>query len=235
MAATPHGFALVINNKESTHGGQCNDAYTDNDESNLIQTFRYLGYTVEVYRDCTRVRILEILEAVRQRDHRQLDSFVCCILTQGNEGIVNGSDGKPVQVHDVMEMLNEQNCETLVGKPKMFFIEACQQGNWGEAAAQRDLYSSEAESFLRINEIDFLFSYATPWGHIASRDEDKGSWYVSELCRVLCSSSTHLSLCDMLKEVHRVVSTKYQCTHESQVYQPGPELSHTLQRNIYFI
>jgi len=91
MSSFPHGIALIINNEEFSR--QEHREGTGIDEKNLIQTFRYLGYIVEVHRDCSASQMKDIFDEVStRRDHSKYDSFVCCILSHGEEGKIYGSD-----------------------------------------------------------------------------------------------------------------------------------------------
>ena len=54
---------------------------------------------------------------------RQSDCFVCTILTHGENGKVYGSDDKPVEVKKLLDPFKGNNCKSLVGKPKIFFIQ----------------------------------------------------------------------------------------------------------------
>ena len=53
-----------------------------------------------------------------------------CFATLGYllAGVVKGIDGKPVIVEDLKEYFHGDNCPTLMGKPKVFLIQACQGG-----------------------------------------------------------------------------------------------------------
>jgi len=86
--------------------------------------------------------IREQLEKVSSRDHSAYDSFVLVILSHGNKDGVYGMDGvmcdepaKDVKksgfilLDDIMSLFDVSNCPSLSGKPKMFFIQACQGGN----------------------------------------------------------------------------------------------------------
>ena len=57
-----------------------------------------------------------------QRNHAEYDSFICCILTHGEQNIVHGADSIPVSVLDLMGVM--KMCKILVNKPKVFFIQA---------------------------------------------------------------------------------------------------------------
>ena len=229
MNTNPLGIALIINNekfeKHSPRKG------TEIDECNLIQTFRYLRHQVEVYHNCSNERMIEIFQQMSERDHSKYDSFACCILSHGIDGRVYGSDSKPVNLDAIATMLNAKNCKTLAGKPMMFIIQACRGLELVELvrvqADSADHRYGDGDPVEIPKEADFIFSYATPRGHASFRNIKHGSWYISELCRELCSESTHLHLDDMLKKVHREVS-KYKYREVCQV----PELTHRLHHNI---
>ena len=74
------------------------------------------------------------LEEVSSRDHTTYDAFVLVILSHGKQGGVYGMDGDLenesgfVLLDDIMSLFDGANCPSLSGKPKMFFIQACQGG-----------------------------------------------------------------------------------------------------------
>ncbi len=243
MKADPHGIAIVINNKMFDNEKLRDREGTDIDEANLIETLRYHRYIVDVYRDCAGAKMLEIFEEVRQMDHKGYDSFICCILSHGKEGHVYGSDGDKVGLDDITAKLNARNCASLAQKPKMFFVQACRgskqdpvvritvDGPGEEEADQSDPQSrieDDGKTVELPSEADFLFSYASPYGQACFRDLDHGSWYISELCRALCCSSTHLHLNDMLLQVNKKVGEKV------YKYRQAPEVTFRLCSNVYF-
>ncbi len=223
MQTANHGLAIIVNNEQFDE--QRHREGSRIDEYNLIQTFRYLGYTVEAYRDCTSKEMSGIFEGVKLRNHGNSDSFVCCILSHGAEGKVYGSDSKTVDLDELTKKLNAQSCKGLAGKPKLFFIQACR----GVVREPGVRVACDGGILELPNEADFLFSYATPSGQACFRDLDNGSWYVSELCQVLCRCATRLHLNDILTEVHWRVG-QYQVQEDRQ----APEITQRLQRNVYF-
>ena len=60
-----------------------------------------------------------------KEDHEQYDCFGCFILSHGISAGVYGVDGKVVDIQKILDMFNSQSCQSLVGKPKLFFIQAC--------------------------------------------------------------------------------------------------------------
>ncbi len=65
------------------------------------------------------------MKEMKKRDHSNYDSFTCCLMSHGSEGIIQGTDGKNVKINEIATHLNGKQCESLAGKPKMFFIQAC--------------------------------------------------------------------------------------------------------------
>ena len=51
-----------------------------------------------------------------------------CILSHGESGVVFGTDGRPVKIEDLETLFDGQQCNQLVGRPKLFLIQACQGG-----------------------------------------------------------------------------------------------------------
>lgn len=59
-------------------------------------------------------------------DLSQHDSFVCIILSHGEQGTVFSADGKRITYDEIMRYFNGEKCPALLEKPKMIFIQACQ-------------------------------------------------------------------------------------------------------------
>jgi hypothetical protein len=67
-----------------------------------------------------------LIDIAHNVDHTTFDCFVCCILTHGVLNHLYGSNGKLVSVKDLTETFQTNRCQTLAGKPKLFFLQACQ-------------------------------------------------------------------------------------------------------------
>ena len=207
MSSSPHGIALIINIEQIF--GQNDHRGTRIDEKNLIQTFRYLGYIVEVHRDCSASQIRDIFDEVCTRDHSKYDSFVSCLLSHGAEGKIYSSDGAKVDVaDDLVIKFNGESCKLLVNKPKMFFVQACPGGGKDEGTMVC-ADSIEEDSFLIPDAGDVYIGYATRPGKVARCDPQYGSWYVSELCRALCTNATHTHFLRMVQGVHEKVGVDH--------------------------
>ena len=214
MDKNPHGICLIINNHEFYHPTDPEKAHNDRggasiDQFNLIQTFRYLRYKVEVKENLTAEEMVDTLFKMSQRDHSNYDSFVCCVLTHGERDIVHGADSIPVSLFDLTGIM--KYCKGLAGKPKMFFIQACrgEQEDKG-LAIDKDSGGSQPPPTNTIpQEADFFFGYATPSGNAAYRSRRHGSWYISELCKVFTQNAYHGNLSSMMKKVNFQVSKAF--------------------------
>ena len=97
---------------------------TDIDEKQLISVFEWLGFQVDVFPDADKDGMRAVLMKFAEMDHSSYDSFVCCILSHGYEGGVYGVDGEKMRIQEIQQMFEKS--DSLVGKPKIFFIQACQ-------------------------------------------------------------------------------------------------------------
>jgi len=246
MSSWPHGVAVIINNERFQK--QKDREGTHIDEKNLIQTLRYLGYIVEVYRNCTARNILDIMEEYRLKDHSSYDSFICCILSHGKQGQIFGSDSFLVPLDDITRKLDGDKCPTLASKPKMFFLQACRgvmkdsgvstvEADDDEMEEEEKVFSSSGaprvatDSDITIPRAeDFYFGYATASGHVAWRDLDNGSWYVSELCRSLASYARFAGLNDIMTITNNRVSTVY----ANAGYKQSTEVTSRLRKDVFF-
>ena len=244
MKSWPHGVCAIVNNEMfSSHTKRVG---TDIDEANLTQCFRLLGYSVEVYRNLTAHQIESVFSYYRMCNHSKFDSFIVCILSHGEEGHVFGTDSKSVNLRSIVGQLNADSCQSLAGKPKIFFIQAC-RGH--DKVMGREIASDSgsvelptppvAESVRVVDDstpvsipqdADFYFGNATPPGKVAWRDMDHGSWYVSEICRVFSSLARYVDLDSMVTRVHDEVGTGY----KNMNYRQAPESTTRLRKKVYF-
>ena len=244
MSQHPHGIAVIINNKKFKPPPSSSDpvvklskrAASDTDEQNLSKTFRYLGYNVEIYREPEALlEVFKKIVSTRSAELATHDSFVCCILSHGEDGKVFGSDSKLVDLTDITSEL--KTCENLHGKPKMFFIQAC-RGKEGKNKTDRGVVEPRVatDSDSKIpTEADFFISCATPSGYVAWHPTDKedknGSPYIKVLCQTFCTSAKHAKLGDM----HTVVNDEVSKYETDTGYKQAPELTDRLRKEVYFL
>ncbi|KAF5897767.1 caspase-8-like, partial [Clarias magur] len=137
MTRRPVGYCLIINNHKFEDTALIrNRKGTDIDKDALKEVFERMHFSVEERRDLSSSDILKVLTEFSVKDHSEMDAFVCCILTHGEKGAVLGIDGRPVPVRELTVPL--AHCSTLTGKPKLFFIQACQGSNMHESVLRQE-------------------------------------------------------------------------------------------------
>lgn len=94
----------------------------------LQKLFEDLHFKVDVHTDLNSSTLENLFLTTHLIDHSDYDAFVCCILTHGKLGVVYTSDGKAVEILSLVDFFSDRQCSSLKGKPKLFFIQACQRG-----------------------------------------------------------------------------------------------------------
>ncbi|XP_056390066.1 caspase-8-like [Hyla sarda] len=184
----PHGLCIIVNNHHFKADGMKDRDGTQKDAEVIERVFRSRNYEVMQHNDLTGKEILNIMKNYAKVDHSEKDSFVCFILSHGEKGIVQGIDGTDVSVKDLTNCFNGQKCPSLVGKPKIFFIQACQ----GDKSDLGVPYVSDSNTSMYVNDgktlpvsADFLTAFASVEEYESLRNPATGSVYIQTLCAVL--------------------------------------------------
>lgn len=130
-------------------------------------------------------------------DHMNKDCFVCCILSHGDKGIIFGTDGQEIPIQELTTSFTGLKCFSLAGKPKVFFIQAC-QGDAFQRGITIETDSGELDSSVEADarfqlecipdEADFLLGMATVKDYVSYRSPTQGTWYIQSLCQHLENS-----------------------------------------------
>nr|KAF6427235.1 caspase 3 [Rousettus aegyptiacus] len=117
------GLCIIINNKNfHKNTGMAFRSGTDVDAGNLRETFTSLNYEVRIHNDLTREEIVELMCSVSKEDHSKRSSFICVLLSHGDEGVIFGTNG-PVDLRKLTSFFRGDYCRSLTGKPKLFIIQ----------------------------------------------------------------------------------------------------------------
>ncbi|KAM8939028.1 caspase-3-like [Pelodytes ibericus] len=183
---------------------------TEKDCKALKKTFKGLGFQVRIERNLTFAEIKTVMEKVAAEDHSGRSCFVCAVLSHGNEHGINSTD-YPFTLKWLAQFICRQNCKSLAGKPKLFFIQACRGKNydWG---IETDSGSGDEEdpAFIFPADEDFLYFYATPPGYFAWRNTGQGSWFIQALCKILQEHGGKLEILQILTRVICMVALEYE-------------------------
>ncbi|CAO2615914.1 Casp8 [Lemmus lemmus] len=186
MKSKPRGYCLILNNHDFSEARQnVPRLHKMKDRDALTETFQKLHFEVVSYKDCTAREICEILRTFQSMNHKSKDCFICCILSHGDKGIIYGTDGKEASIRELTSYFTGLKCPSLAGKPKVFFIQAC-QGDSVQKAVPIETDSEEKGNLNYIpDEADFLLGMATVKNCVSYRDPVHGTWYIQSLCQSL--------------------------------------------------
>ncbi|EHB02367.1 Caspase-3 [Heterocephalus glaber] len=159
------GLCIIINNKNFHRStGMSARSGTDIDAANLRETFMNLKYEVRNKNDLTREEIVELMCNVSKEDHSKRSSFICIILSHGEERIIFGTNG-PIDLKILTEFFRGHLCRSLAGKPKLFIIQAC-QGTELDCGIETDSGIDDDMACQKIPvQADFLYAYSTAPGY----------------------------------------------------------------------
>ncbi|NXG71467.1 CASP8 protein, partial [Baryphthengus martii] len=249
MTSRPRGVCLILNNHNFAKAREAvpelknmkNRNGTDVDAEALTRVFSKLHFKIAPYRDLTAEEIREIVNIYRCEDHKDRDCFVCCILSHGKKGIIYGVDGQEVPIQELTTSFTGQNCRSLAGKPKVFFIQAC-QGDACQKGVTIETDSGEQDSSVETDarfqldcipaEADFLLGMATLQDYVSYRSPRQGTWYIQALCQHLeYSCPRGEDILTILTAVNQEVSRK-SCKPNAEKQMPQP--SFTLRKKLIF-
>ena len=129
---------------------------------------------------------------------RHGDAFVCCVLSHGEENVVLGVDRKPLTISDITSAFNGEHCPALLGKPKVFFIQACQGHSLQPGlAVDDDIYQRTMKEDYFPIEADFLVFISTVAKYQSLRHPSSGSFFIQSLCEQLRQGCARYFSCDI--------------------------------------
>lgn len=241
MCHQKRGICLILDNENfSPHGITRNlpkRVGSNVDSEGLEKLFGKLGFDVYVRQDLTIAGIKETLKQISHLDHSDNDCFVCFVLTHGDHGNLYAHDGRYAIEHLFNSFLADR-CVTLVGKPKLFFIQACQGNRLDRGVLVRglDALDSNPQYFKIPTYADFMIAYSTLPGFYSFRNTEKGSWFISSLVQILSNYHLEFDLLSMMTMVCHRVSYYYSSNTTTQA-QSGmkqvPCITSMLTRRVF--
>ncbi|XP_042576892.1 caspase-6-like isoform X1 [Cyprinus carpio] len=210
------GMALIFNHEHFYWQLMLNSrSGTAADRQNLVRRFQDLGFEVKAYDDYKREEVLSTIREAAAANHVDADCFVCVFLSHGENGHIFANDGQ-IQIQEITDLFKGNECRSLVGKPKIFILQACRGDKHDDAVTPMDVVDS------KVNEVvvdagalwtlpagaDFLMCYSVAEGYYSHRETVNGSWYIQDLCEILRRYGSTLEFTDILTLVNRKVSIR---------------------------
>lgn len=246
-------FVYNMNHKER---GKCvilnHDSFDENvpkrdgsdaDVEAIKRTFEMLDFTVVAHQNLNFIEISTEIENLSKEDHSERDCICVFILSHGSRnGLIHAKD-QLYPLDTISSLFTAENCFTLAGKPKLFFIQACRGSGLDGGIGVRSTSFSETDSAVATvnykipTHADFLFGYSTVEGFKSWRDPINGSWYIQVLCKTLETHWEQFDLMKILTITAREIATEYESYHDN-VHERGqkqiPTLISMLTREIIF-
>ncbi|XP_061840067.1 caspase-3a isoform X2 [Nerophis lumbriciformis] len=228
------GQCIVINNKNFDRQTGMNQRNgTDVDAANVMKVFAKLGYKVKVYNDQTVAQLKQVLMGVSKEDHSSFASLVCVLLSHGDDGIFFGTDGS-IELKHLTSLFRGDRCKSLVGKPKLFFIQAC-RGTELDAGIETD---SMDDGTTKIPvEADFMYAYSTAPGYYSWRNTMTGSWFIHSLCEMITKYGKELELHHIMTRVNHKVAVEFESVSNAPGFDARkqiPCIVSMLTKEMYF-
>jgi hypothetical protein len=218
------------------------------DVENLENLFMQLHFKVVKISNETDKETYKLLDQERTHpDHASSNMLIVCLLSHGTDGHVFALNGAQIKIEKVISYFEGDNCPSLKGKPKLFFIQACQvrsptavSNSAGATDGNGDCDSVDGPAVPTVAEkldtlvhekADILVARATTSGYVANRHEVYGSLYIRCLVYVFSHQAHKDHVLDMLTEVASIMTQFKTVNNDVQL----PEKKDTFTKKLYFM
>lgn len=219
------GMAIIFNHEHFDIHSLKSRTGTNVDSDNLAKVLKNLGFRITVL---TNLKCEEINNYIRQTadmDHSEYDCLLIAVLTHGEMGMLYAKDThyKP---DNLWYYFTADKCPSLAGKPKLFFIQACQGDklDGGVTLTNRTETDGSSSASYRIPiHADFLIVFSTVPGFYSWRNTTRGSWFMQALCEELRYSGYERDILTLLTFVSQKVALDFEsntpdmpCMHQQK-------------------
>ncbi|XP_034488717.1 caspase-like [Drosophila innubila] len=203
------GMAIIFNHKYfDAEMKQEPRRGTDVDSANLDRVLKQHHFDVIQHNDFCYNQIVRVIKRAAFENHDNNDCILIAILSHGNMGYICASDTK-YKLADICNLLTPNNCPTLAGKPKLFFVQACQGKQMDDGCKIQTDGDSQMGYKIPLHA-DFLIAYSTIPGFLSWRNPLNGSWFIQSLCLELETNGKRLDLMTLLTFVCRRVAFDFE-------------------------
>ncbi|KAI4491351.1 hypothetical protein M0804_002743 [Polistes exclamans] len=213
MDHSKRGIAIIFNHELFSINHLKPRNGTNTDCENFKSALQLLGFTVRVYENYTFKQLEMVLKEVSELDHSNHDCLIVSVLSHGELGMLYAYD-TPYKADNIWSPFTSDKCPTLAGKPKLFFIQACQGDKLDSGITLKERTETDSSthtSTFRIpSHADFLIAYSTIPGFYSWRNTTRGSWFMQALCIELKEYGFQHDLLTLLTFVCQRVAIDYE-------------------------
>lgn len=258
MTASQRGICLIINNVLFELDVFSKRKGSDMDAFRFKEIFKQLGFLVECKRNLTADKMKAAFRQISARCMSKHDALVVILLSHGTESGVYGTDGLEVDMNDILTYFDNKKCKQLMGKPKVFIVQACRGrlADYGVKDSQAFFSQPESQTFTQSSQLtqnnlespkisrwmevdknchptrtDMLLCFSCHTGYVSTRNEEEGSWLGASLALHLQNESYRRHLIEILNMVSRDVRRRKSADGHKQVLEIT---SIGFDRNLYF-
>ncbi|KAM9314391.1 caspase-6-like isoform 2-T2 [Pholidichthys leucotaenia] len=218
MGRKTRGMALIFNHESFDFRLNLKHRRgTNNDLVNLEERLKQLNFDVFCFNNKNKEEVLNEISQAAKSDHSDADCFFLAFLSHGEKDYVYAYDGE-ISIKDITAMFKGTECKSLVGKPKIFVLQAC-RGDVHDDAVQECLVTDtmtegeqvevDASALYTLPAgADFVMCYSVAEGYFSYRNPISGSWYIQDLCEALQRYGESLEFAELLTLVNRKVSRR---------------------------
>lgn len=126
MTSRPRGNCLIVNNINFENDIFPTRKGSDEDANRFDQIFKQLGFKTIMTRNLTAEQMKNKFKELSAACKPEHDALFVFILSHGSEHGIYGTDGLEVYLEsEIISCFDNRNCKAMIGKPKVFVIQAC--------------------------------------------------------------------------------------------------------------
>ncbi|XP_025163216.1 caspase-1 isoform X2 [Harpegnathos saltator] len=172
------GKCVIFNHEEFEMTGFDKREGSTIDAMKLQKSFGNLGFDVKVYDNLTYKEVFDVLEELGSKtDHTDNDCICIIVLTHGLQNDLISAKDAAYKTDKLWKPFTADNCPTLAGKPKLFFIQACrgEEIDNGVVLSPRSSVSStdSVSSYKIPTHADILIAHSSAQGKNAAQARKK--------------------------------------------------------------